>query len=638
MHRPVQFRTHAPVVWAALALSIGCSNTTDPLASDAGAPDLSARDAGVRQDGGDPTDLGPRCQGPDTCDSEGATRCAQSGQQQCEANADGCLNWSAPQACPGPCIEGRCHSCEGEAGTFRTQPFELEGETRRYFLHVPASYICDQATAILMDFHGTAIEPPEEAYGTPALTALADQEGFIVVRPRSRSSLEGGQEIFRWDQNRGDLDKNTRYALALLADLQARYHIDPARIYASGFSSGSNMTSQLLSASGGAFSGFAPMAGGIWQAPPVRELSDGQARVYSVTGYKDYLVAAADRLREGVTDANLPTENFFERKGNFGHELYDWAFGEAWRFLDRGERDESAPLAAGWMQDMGFSDPVDLLHLSPTADNAILASSAQGRLYRWAGGTWTLAGQDPQGRHLTGVCAGPNGEGIAVGAQAVLRTIDHGQSFTPIAPIPEQGPTFFGDSYLNSAACSITGRIVVGGYWTSAHSDDPTVGWAPAPMEVFDFPAQVSSIATSSTGAFVATGGFYVGYSDDGVNFSPANAAIAGWMNDAAWAGGDRWFAVGDHGMALRSEDGGRSFQALALPLEADFYAVAAMNAQTAAIVGSRGVVLLTEDGGNSWSDISIGPDKFLGDALFVDSRLLVAGEDGLVLWRDIAP
>ena len=60
-------------------------------------------------------------------------------------------------------------------------------EDRAYLLHVPASYRCAAPVGLLVDFHGTAGDLPEEAYQTDALIALADQRGMIVVRPRSRS-------------------------------------------------------------------------------------------------------------------------------------------------------------------------------------------------------------------------------------------------------------------------------------------------------------------------------------------------------------------------------------------------------------------------------------------------------------------
>src|SRR5688500_323838 len=91
--------------------------------------------------------------------------------------------------------------CQGTAGTFHQQVLNVDGEDRYYFLHVPAAYACGQAWPVLVDFHGTSGgDEPELSYKNDELLALADAEGFIAVRPRSRSSVQPGLgEIYRWD-------------------------------------------------------------------------------------------------------------------------------------------------------------------------------------------------------------------------------------------------------------------------------------------------------------------------------------------------------------------------------------------------------------------------------------------------------
>lgn len=96
--------------------------------------------------------------------------------------------------------------CTAPTGTFHGQTLANgDGkEDRYYLLHVPASYHCEPMP-LLVDFHGTAEDMPEEAYQTDALIEFADAHGVIVARPRSRSSIEGTYTIYRWDQNPGDL-------------------------------------------------------------------------------------------------------------------------------------------------------------------------------------------------------------------------------------------------------------------------------------------------------------------------------------------------------------------------------------------------------------------------------------------------
>jgi polyhydroxybutyrate depolymerase len=156
--------------------------------------------------------------------------------------------------------------CDAPLGTQHAQTLATgDGvEDRAYWLHVPASYRCESPAPLLVDFHGTSGDLPEEAYQTDALVAFADAHGVIVVRPRSRSSAFMGANIYRWDQNPGDLARNVTFRHNLVADLEQRYAIDPARVYASGFSTGSNMTAQFLTDPASPFQGLAP----AWSRPP----------------------------------------------------------------------------------------------------------------------------------------------------------------------------------------------------------------------------------------------------------------------------------------------------------------------------------------------------------------------------------
>src|SRR5437762_333349 len=81
---------------------------------------------------------------------------------------------------------GHEDTCDVARGTLHAQVLPAgDGlEDRTYWLHVPASYDCSSAP-LLIDFHGTASDVPEEAYGTDALIAMSEATGAIVARPRS---------------------------------------------------------------------------------------------------------------------------------------------------------------------------------------------------------------------------------------------------------------------------------------------------------------------------------------------------------------------------------------------------------------------------------------------------------------------
>jgi photosystem II stability/assembly factor-like uncharacterized protein len=126
---------------------------------------------------------------------------------------------------------------------------------------------------------------------------------------------------------------------------------------------------------------------------------------------------------------------------------------------------------------------------------------------------------------------------------------------------------------------------------------------------------------------------------------------------------GNAWVAVGERGLALRSEDGGAHWQQVATPVSVTLTAVRFADDWHGMAVGHGGTVLVTDDGGRSWirrldgrrmaellladakerQDIaaakaaeqlrSDGPDKPLLDVLMLGpGRALAIGAYGLAL------
>lgn len=131
----------------------------------------------------------------------------------------------------------------------------------------------------------------------------------------------------------------------------------------------------------------------------------------------------------------------------------------------------------------------------------------------------------------------------------------------------------------------------------------------------------------------------------------------------AAATAGPRWVAVGERGIVVRSEDGGRLWKQVPAPVSVTLTALRFWDAQHGIAVGHGGTVLVTEDGGMRWErrldgrriaellladaqargDAAAqkaaeqlradGPDKPLLDVLPLGSqRALVVGAYGLVL------
>lgn len=111
---------------------------------------------------------------------------------------------------------------------------------------------------------------------------------------------------------------------------------------------------------------------------------------------------------------------------------------------------------------------------------------------------------------------------------------------------------------------------------------------------------------------------------------------------------GDRVVVVGDRGVVLLSDDGGRTYrQARAVPTRATLTAVSFADALNGWAAGHWGVILHTTDGGETWSlqreDTAV--DQPLFSIWFKDLRsgyatglwsLLLSTDDGGETWREV--
>lgn len=518
-------------------------------------------------------------------------------------------------------------TCDVRHGAYRDQRLVAgDGqEDRYYWLYIPTSYRCDDAP-LLVDFHGTASGRAEEAYGTEGVIALAEAHGVIVARPRSRSKLWNGYALYQWDINPGDLERNELFAKLLVAELTDLYEIDETRIYASGFSSGSNMVAQFAADASSPFAGIAPIAGGPWQALPLGTQDDGP-RVYLATAYRDYLWPYARQFALDIADAGLPGERLLVRRSGGGHELYAWHFAELFAFLDRGERPERTAIVAPWTE-ATLPSPADVLALALDGTE-LVAAGAQGRTWRRDANGWRIE-LDRGGTDYTALCFGPNGRAFVGGMHTAALRGDAGWS--QHRGVPDYGQ--LGAGWVNGATCRADGSIVVGGYWSSAVTTNGGQTWSRfAAPTTFGVDYQVAALAEVPGGATLLAGNQYLGVAAPGAAQAEpaAQPPHAGWWNAITVAPGNTAWAVGDDGALARSDDGGATWSQVDSGTDENLYAVHFGDAAHGAAVGRRGTVLVTSDGGATWTARPLGRDVFLGAAFVDATTITVAGEDGLI-------
>jgi len=508
------------------------------------------------------------------------------------------------------------------------------GETRHFMLDVPASYDCATPTALLIDFHGTwsgnESDNGEEFYALAGMLAESEAHGIIVARPRSRFSIEGDSNLYRWDESPGDLDKNVAFTRLLVEHLSALYNVDPDRVYAAGFSSGTNMAAQFFADTPQLFHGYAFIGGGVFGGEaPARVDLDTTTRIYAVSGYRDYLHVNETELFTLLDAFAFPHDRIFERTDTNGHELYGWHYRELLDWLDRGERPAGGTLASGWTAEVTGADE-DFTALTSDGAGSLLATGSRGGIYRRSQAGWSKLATVAGTPALSGACVLPNGAGIAVGESKVAHTIDHGATWKTDVTIPAFVDGFFPVPFMNAVGCSQT-KLVSVGYWNAATSTNATT-WTQASALNQGFASQGAQVKASAAGTWIASGYYdYIGRSTDGVTFTNVVAPVSvQWLMGIASAPGGHWWIAGEAGTLLASTDDGASWTDETIGIDDDLYAVGFFDDQRGLAVGTHGTAYLTIDGGAHWMDRSTGLDAFLGDVVWLDANtVLVVGGGG---------
>jgi polyhydroxybutyrate depolymerase len=148
-----------------------------------------------------------------------------------------------------------------------TLDIEVAGRARTVIVHVPTGYTGSTKEPLVLNMHGSGSTALEQE-GLTAMDATADRGSFIVAYPQGLISEGTG---FDWNVPAEPLvggrqvPKGAPDDVAFLTDLvpalEGRYCIDGTRVYATGFSGGARMASQLACDSSGVFAAVAPVSG-----------------------------------------------------------------------------------------------------------------------------------------------------------------------------------------------------------------------------------------------------------------------------------------------------------------------------------------------------------------------------------------
>jgi phospholipase/carboxylesterase len=114
-------------------------------------------------------------------------------------------------------------------------PLQLSGSDRDGAVYVPASYRHDTPTPLVLSLHGAGGSGRRRLQ---RFQPFAEAEGLIVLVPDSRENT--------WDVARtGAFGPDVEFVDRALDLVFARYHVDPARLVAEGFSDGASYALSL---------------------------------------------------------------------------------------------------------------------------------------------------------------------------------------------------------------------------------------------------------------------------------------------------------------------------------------------------------------------------------------------------------
>jgi polyhydroxybutyrate depolymerase len=143
--------------------------------------------------------------------------------------------------------------CAKAAPGDSNESITVNGVLRSYVLHVPDGIT--GRVPLILSFHGHGGDGAQQARLT-GFDALADRYGFIVAYP---DGIDRGWNDGRPVNAKGPDD--LAFAGAIVDDLEHRYSIDPARVYATGFSNGAVFSNYLACNQANRFAAIAPVSG-----------------------------------------------------------------------------------------------------------------------------------------------------------------------------------------------------------------------------------------------------------------------------------------------------------------------------------------------------------------------------------------
>jgi len=138
---------------------------------------------------------------------------------------------------------------------------------RTAVVHVPTGYTAAKPVALVLNLHGSGSTAEEQRLFT-AMSKTANADGFVVAYPQG-AIPEGsgfdwnvpGQPLLGGRRVPAGASSDVAFLNTLITTLEGSYCIDTHRVFATGFSGGARMTSELGCDLSGRLAAIAPVSG-----------------------------------------------------------------------------------------------------------------------------------------------------------------------------------------------------------------------------------------------------------------------------------------------------------------------------------------------------------------------------------------
>lgn len=165
----------------------------------------------------------------------------------------------------GPVAASACGAASALPLGLSEQRARSRSVERRYLVYLPAGYDGRAPLPLVLEFHGSG-GTPEGQLAASGLSAVADAERFAIVAPEAL----GGRWNVPPDATRAD---DVQLVRDVLGEVEAAVCVDRRRVYATGFSGGGRMASQLACDLSERVAAVAPVGGLRFPGPCERARS-----------------------------------------------------------------------------------------------------------------------------------------------------------------------------------------------------------------------------------------------------------------------------------------------------------------------------------------------------------------------------